>query len=219
MHCIIHQEALCAKTVQLGDVMNTVVKTVNIIRARGLHHREFQAFLSDVDAEYGDLLYHSEVRWLSRGSVPLVPQLYAHMKAFCVKLRLFETQLRNFNVAHFPTLSEVKVAFPEVNLSAKKGKYVSVITSLMTEFSLRFQDFSAIEKEIQLFSTPFLMDAEEVEESLQLELIEMQCDDSLKNQHQLLPLPDFYRSLEEAKFPKRSITAPTKCSAVPIIGI
>lgn len=27
MHCIIHQEALCAKTVQLGDVMNTVVKT------------------------------------------------------------------------------------------------------------------------------------------------------------------------------------------------
>ena len=69
MHCIIHQEALCAKTVQLGDVLNTVVKTVNIIRARGLYHREFQTFLSDVDAEYGDLLYHSEVLWLCCGSV------------------------------------------------------------------------------------------------------------------------------------------------------
>lgn len=66
MHCIIHQEALCAKTVQLSDVMNTVVKTVNIIRVRALYHREFQTFLPDVDAEYGDLLYHSEVRWLSR---------------------------------------------------------------------------------------------------------------------------------------------------------
>lgn len=69
MHCIIHQEALCAKTVQLGDVMNTVVKTVTIIRARGLYHREFQAFLCDMDAEYGDVLYHCDVRWLSRGSV------------------------------------------------------------------------------------------------------------------------------------------------------
>ncbi|XP_067933267.1 general transcription factor II-I repeat domain-containing protein 2A-like [Watersipora subatra] len=39
MHRIVHQEALCAKTVNLGYVMNTVVKTVNIIRARGLYQR------------------------------------------------------------------------------------------------------------------------------------------------------------------------------------
>ncbi|XP_051999459.1 general transcription factor II-I repeat domain-containing protein 2 [Xyrauchen texanus] len=256
MHCIIHQEALCAKTVQMGDVMNTVVKTVNIIRARGLYHREFQAFLSDVDAEYGDVLYHSEVRWLSRGYVlqrfyslrseidqfmkekgrplhelsdplwladlaflvdlthhlntlnknlqgkeQLVPHLYAHMKAFREKLRLFETQLRSFNVAHFPALSEIKSAFPNADLSAKKEKYVSGIASLVTKFNQRFQDFSVIEKQIKLFSTPFLVDAEEVEESLQLELIEMQCDDSLKSQHQLLSLLDFYQSLDSAKFP------------------
>ncbi|KAI3359992.1 hypothetical protein L3Q82_014321 [Scortum barcoo] len=240
INCIIHQEALCAKTVQLDDVMNTVVKTVNIIRARGLYHREFQAFLSDVDAEYGDVLYHSDVRWLGRGSVlqrfyslrseidqflkekgqplhelsdplwladlaflvdlthhlntlnkslqgkeQLVPHLYAHLKAFCVKLRLFEAQLRSFNAAHFPTLSEIKSAFPKADLSAKKEKYVSVIASLVTEFNQRFQDFSVIEKQIKLFSTPFLVDAEEVEESLQLELIEMQCDDSLKTTTQL----------------------------------
>lgn len=49
------------KPVQLGDVMITVVKTVKIIGARGLHHRELQAFLSDVDAEYGDLLDHSVI--------------------------------------------------------------------------------------------------------------------------------------------------------------
>lgn len=52
-----------------------------------------------------------------------------------------------------------------------------------------------------MFSTPFLMDAEEVEESLQLELIEMQCDNTPKNQHQLLSLPDFYQGLEKDKFP------------------
>lgn len=69
MHCIVHQEALFAKTANLGDVMNTVVKTVNITRARGLYHREFKAFLSDVKSEYGDLIYHLNVRWLSRGTV------------------------------------------------------------------------------------------------------------------------------------------------------
>lgn len=37
----------------------------------------------------------------------------------------------------------------------------------MTEFCQHFQDISVIEKEIKLFSTPFLMDAEETEESLQ----------------------------------------------------
>eukprot|EP00066_Takifugu_rubripes_P018159 XP_011607425.1 PREDICTED: general transcription factor II-I repeat domain-containing protein 2-like [Takifugu rubripes] len=56
--------------------------------------------------------------------------------------------------------------------------------------------------EIKLFLTPFLVDAEEVEEGLQLELIEMQCDDSLKSQYQLLSLPDFYRSLDNTKFPQ-----------------
>lgn len=40
-----------------------------------------------------------------------------------------------------------------------------------------------------------------MEENLQLELIEIQCDDSLKNQHQQLSLPEFYRSLEKEKFP------------------
>lgn len=49
----------------LGNVMSTVVKTVNMIWARGLHNRQFQAFLSEVNAEYRDLLYHSEVCWPS----------------------------------------------------------------------------------------------------------------------------------------------------------
>lgn len=34
---------------------------------RTVPHR-FQAFLSDVDAEYWDVLYHSDLHWLSRGS-------------------------------------------------------------------------------------------------------------------------------------------------------
>ena len=69
VHCIIHQEALCGKALKMDHVMNAVVKTVNEIRAKGLKHRQFRAFLEELDGEYKDLLYHCEVRWLSRGKV------------------------------------------------------------------------------------------------------------------------------------------------------
>lgn len=68
-HCIIHQESLCAKTLKFQHVMDFVFKNVNFIRSRGLKHRQFQAFLEEMDADFGDVLYHTDVRWLSRGSV------------------------------------------------------------------------------------------------------------------------------------------------------
>jgi hypothetical protein len=48
--------------------MQPVVKTINFIRSKSLHHLQFQRFLLDMDAEYGDVIYHTDVRWLSRGS-------------------------------------------------------------------------------------------------------------------------------------------------------
>ena len=66
-HCIIHQESLCKSTLQLKHVVDPVVHAVNMIRARGLSHRQFQALLEDVEAEHIDVLYHNKVHWLSIG--------------------------------------------------------------------------------------------------------------------------------------------------------
>ncbi len=49
------------------SVMNVVVSCINFIRANGLKHRQFQAFLAELESALGDVLYRTEVRWLSRG--------------------------------------------------------------------------------------------------------------------------------------------------------
>ena len=68
-HCLLHQQSVCAKHVAVEDVMSTVVKIINYIRAQPLHCREFRLLLDEYNNEYGDLLLHTEVRWLSRGYV------------------------------------------------------------------------------------------------------------------------------------------------------
>ena len=68
-HCIIHQENLCAKSVKMQNVMSVVTKTVNFIRSKGLRHREFQELLHSMDADFDDIPYYTEVRWLSRGKM------------------------------------------------------------------------------------------------------------------------------------------------------
>ena len=66
-HCIIHHENLCAKSLKMQNVMSVVIKTVNFIRSKGLRYREFQELLHSIDADFQDIPYYTEVRWLSRG--------------------------------------------------------------------------------------------------------------------------------------------------------
>ena len=68
-HCIIHQESLCKSVLDLKHVIDPVVHVINLIRARGLNHRQFKHLLDDMESEYSDVLYHSKVRWLSLGNV------------------------------------------------------------------------------------------------------------------------------------------------------
>lgn len=62
IHCIIHQEALCAKSATLVDVISITVKVVNAILSRSLRHRQFRTLLEEATTHYGDLLYFCEVR-------------------------------------------------------------------------------------------------------------------------------------------------------------
>ena len=70
-HCFLHKEALATKEIlqERHEVLNLVVKCVNLIKARLLNHRLFSCPCANMDADHQALFLHSEVRWLSRGRV------------------------------------------------------------------------------------------------------------------------------------------------------
>ena len=69
LHCVIHQGSLCEGALNIKHVTDSIVNVINLIRARGLNHRQFKAFLEDLESEHWDVLYHSRVRWLSLGKI------------------------------------------------------------------------------------------------------------------------------------------------------
>jgi hypothetical protein len=50
------QEALCAKSLKNDHFLDTIIKTVNFIRASALNHLEFVPLPEEVENEYGKII-------------------------------------------------------------------------------------------------------------------------------------------------------------------
>nr|XP_009861644.1 general transcription factor II-I repeat domain-containing protein 2-like [Ciona intestinalis] len=116
------------------------------------------------------------------------------MKAFRMKLKLFSRQLSQNITTHFPTLETIA---PQMMTTEK---YTNMISALDNEFSRRFADFQKLSAEFDILSSPFTTDFEKVPDALQLELIDLQCDATLKEKFQSKSIDQFYASLRKSKF-------------------
>ena len=84
-HCIIHQQQLCGKILNMKHVMDVAMKIACSVRARSFQRRLFRAQLEETSADHPDLLLHTDVRWLSRGRfferfLELLPKIKEFLK-------------------------------------------------------------------------------------------------------------------------------------------
>ncbi|UYV73426.1 EPM2AIP1 [Cordylochernes scorpioides] len=250
LHCIIHQQSLCGKCLDMSDVLKPVISTVNFIRSFGLNHRQFRQFIAEIGET--DLPYHTAVRWLSCGKVlqrffelravieiflnekhrPLtelqnnawlwklafyvdltkhvnelnlrlqgenqhLPDLYTNIKSFRMKLILFQSQLRSKCFSHFKTC-EIFSHTTETEFPIDFA--IETLSALKINFDTRFSDFDAIANQIKIFQNPFDADIETLAPELQMEMIDLQCSDIIKNKYENSSLLEFYKCLPLTQF-------------------
>ncbi|KAG0718983.1 General transcription factor II-I repeat domain-containing protein 2 [Chionoecetes opilio] len=149
------------------------------------------ALLTDITTHLNDLNVKLQ------GKNILVTDMYSHITAFEVKLRLWEAQLAAGQFMHFPCIAAC--APDDVDLNTCVG----VVTSLQEEFASRFTGVRPLAPGFKLFTSPFDFPVDEAPAPLQMELVELQCNDELKAKYRTASPLSFFRDLvlPSNKFP------------------
>lgn len=81
--------------------------------------------------------------------------------------------------------------------------FADKLSALRTEFARRFGDFEEQKNNFELFRNPFAVDVETAPVQIQMELIELQCDGTLKTKY------DTVYSLQS----RSNVPAPSTCGS------
>ncbi|XP_064079452.1 general transcription factor II-I repeat domain-containing protein 2A-like [Macrobrachium nipponense] len=211
-----------------------------------------QAISDEIEAEYGDLVFFTQIRWLSRGNtlkrfislldeieiflneknkiVPeltnadwlcdlsflvdltshlnnlnhklqgnnqLISQLANYVTAFEQKLKLFQLQIVKGELGHFPNY---KLMCEKHKVCNRHEYYAAKLGKLLEAFESRFEDLKKEVNDLKLFSNPFSVSPDEVEFEAQIELIDLQNNDSLRTKYNEGDLLNFIIAWPKIKF-------------------
>lgn len=106
------------------------------------------------------------------GRNKVVTQDYDSIRAFKLKLSLWEMQLAGGGAAQLSCLKDVCATQHGAHMKRFKVK----IAGLLREFEQRFQIFDELEKDFKVFCSPFTVNASDMPANIQLEIIDLQCD-------------------------------------------
>ena len=119
----------------LVDYLKQVVKIINFVKASALNTRFLKQPCEDLGSEHPSLLYHTEVRWLSRGSATgrLFEMKNEMLLLFKELGHPYSKDLKNDEfVQRLAYLSDIFEAFNIVNLSlqGRNGTIVDFVSKL-----------------------------------------------------------------------------------------
>ncbi|XP_003368146.1 zinc finger protein [Trichinella spiralis] len=147
MHCVIHRQALVAKTLpdDLREDLNFAVEIVNYVKSSALNTRLFAALCESLNADHMALLYHTEVRWLSKGN--MLGRIYELREAVAefLEQRGRRTMCRAFKSEHFQLslayLADIFEALNSLNLklqgaNANVMAHYDIVQSFIAKISL-----------------------------------------------------------------------------------
>ena len=117
IHCFIRRFALCIKVLpsELMSCLNKIIKIVNVIKTSALNSRLFARLCKDVCSEHKCLLFHSEVRRLSRGN--MTRRVFELLTFFKEKNHEFKDDLENDEfISQLIYFSDIFYALNFINL-------------------------------------------------------------------------------------------------------
>lgn len=78
--------------------MNVATRVVNYIRSSSIRHRLFRNLLNVSDTEHGDIIFHADIGWLSRGKT---------LERFCCLLDEVRDFLKSSPGQYYQELDEI----------------------------------------------------------------------------------------------------------------
>ncbi|XP_029654461.1 zinc finger BED domain-containing protein 5-like [Octopus sinensis] len=169
MHCMLHRYALAAKTLpsDLRYVLDDVVHIINYIKKSALNSRIFRLICEEFEKDGKALLFHTEVRWLSRGNILA--------RVFSLRNELSEYFIRENN-------SKSSEFIPKLMDSSWLSKlaYLRDVFSQLNEVDLKF------------IRTPFSVDPRLVDENVEEAFIDMINNSNAKDLYEKLALSRFW---------------------------
>ena len=148
IRCFIHRFVLCTKVLpaELMSCMNKMIKILNFIKTSALNSRLFARLCEDVSSAQKCLLFHTEVRWLSRGNMTQRVFELRHelLTFFKEKNYKFKDDFENDNfISRMAYLSDIFQTLNVINLSFQgSNSNIKVFISKLEAFTRKLDVWS-----------------------------------------------------------------------------